>query len=115
LCLKITVMVSWFGAQNQAGYGLLVAPQNRWENDDGLGHASRYSGLLRVKASRARVFQFSLKTGGGATRMVHLTSMRRLRQGQVEDRRVDTMNCVGPCYPCFIVFYVLGFRVILIF
>jgi hypothetical protein len=27
-CLKITVAVSWFGPQNQADFGLLVAPQN---------------------------------------------------------------------------------------
>jgi hypothetical protein len=30
-------------------------------------HASRFSGLLRVEASRVRVFQFDLKTDGGAT------------------------------------------------
>jgi hypothetical protein len=28
LGLKITVMVSWFVPQNQAGFGLSVAPQN---------------------------------------------------------------------------------------
>jgi hypothetical protein len=27
--IKITVMVYWFVPQNQAGYGLLVVPQNR--------------------------------------------------------------------------------------
>jgi hypothetical protein len=32
-----------------------------------VGHISRSSGLLRVKASLARVFQSDLKTGGGAT------------------------------------------------
>jgi hypothetical protein len=32
-----------------------------------MGYASRSSGLLCVKASRARVSQSSLKTGGGAT------------------------------------------------
>jgi hypothetical protein len=31
-----------------------------------VGHASRFSGLLRVEASLARVFQSGLKTGGGA-------------------------------------------------
>jgi hypothetical protein len=30
-------------------------------------HASRSSGLLHVEASRVRVFQFDLKTGGGVT------------------------------------------------
>jgi hypothetical protein len=29
LGLKITMMVSWFGSQNQVGFGLSVAPQNR--------------------------------------------------------------------------------------
>jgi hypothetical protein len=28
LCFKITAMVSWFGPQNQAGFGLPVVPQN---------------------------------------------------------------------------------------
>jgi hypothetical protein len=32
-----------------------------------VGHALRSSGLLHVKVSLARVFQSSLKIGGGAT------------------------------------------------
>jgi hypothetical protein len=32
-----------------------------------VGHASRSSSLLHVKASSARVFQSGLKSGGGAT------------------------------------------------
>jgi hypothetical protein len=32
LGLKTTATVSWFGPQNQAGYGLSVVPQNRWED-----------------------------------------------------------------------------------
>jgi hypothetical protein len=62
--LKITVIVSWFGPQNQAAYDFLVAPQNQWE-EDGAGHASRSSDLLHLKASRASVSQFCLKTGRG--------------------------------------------------
>jgi hypothetical protein len=57
-------MVSWFGAQNQAGFSLSVVPQNR-RREDGMGHTSRSSGLLHLKASRARVFQSALKTGRG--------------------------------------------------
>jgi hypothetical protein len=34
---------------------------------DDVGHASRSSDLLRVEASLAKVSQFGLKTGGGAT------------------------------------------------
>jgi hypothetical protein len=58
-------MISWFGPQNQAGFGLSVAPQNQ-RREVGVKHASRSSGR-RVEASPARVFQFGLKTGGGAT------------------------------------------------
>jgi hypothetical protein len=32
-----------------------------------VGHASRSSGLLHVEASLAKIFQFGLKSGGGAT------------------------------------------------
>jgi hypothetical protein len=48
------------------GFGLSVAPQNRFR-EDGVGHTSRSSGLLHVKVSRVRVFQSSLKTGGDVT------------------------------------------------
>jgi hypothetical protein len=44
---------------------LSVAPQNQWR-EDSAGHASRSSGLFRLKASHARVSQSGLKTGGGA-------------------------------------------------
>jgi hypothetical protein len=64
LGLKITVIVSWFGSQNQTDFGLSVAPQNqRWE--DGAGHASRSGSLLRLEASHTRLFQSGLKTSGG--------------------------------------------------
>jgi hypothetical protein len=43
---KITMMISWFGYQNHAGYDLSITPQNRQEDEDGAGHASRSSGLL---------------------------------------------------------------------
>jgi hypothetical protein len=35
---------------------------------------------------------------------------QRLRRRQVEDERVNAMGCVGPCYPTFAVFNVLGPR-----
>jgi hypothetical protein len=66
----IIVTVSWFGHQNQVGYGLSVAPQNQREDEDDAGHASRSSGLLHLEASWARVSQSSLKTGGGTMWMV---------------------------------------------
>jgi hypothetical protein len=66
LSLKITATVSWFGPQNQAGFGLSVTPQNGRREVDA-GHASRSNGLLSVKSSLTRVFQSGLKTGGGVT------------------------------------------------
>jgi hypothetical protein len=66
LGFKITATVSWFGLQNQAGFDLSVAPQNQ-RREVGAGHASRYSVLLRVEASLAKVSQSNLKTGRGAT------------------------------------------------
>jgi hypothetical protein len=66
LGLKITATVSWFGPQNEVGFGLSVAPQNR-RREVGAGHASRSSNLLGVEASLARVSQSGLNTGGGVT------------------------------------------------
>jgi hypothetical protein len=57
------VTVSLFGSENQVGFGLLVAPQNRWR-EVSAGHASRFSSLLRMKTSLARVSQSGLKNGG---------------------------------------------------
>jgi hypothetical protein len=66
LFLKITVTISWFGSPNQAGFGLSVAPQKRWKEDD-MRHVSRSGSLLRLEASHVRVSQSDLKTGGGMT------------------------------------------------
>jgi hypothetical protein len=60
------VTVSYFGPQNQVGFGLFVMPQNR-RREVGTGHASRSRDLLHVEASLARVSQSDLKTDGGAT------------------------------------------------
>jgi hypothetical protein len=54
LCLKITATVSWFEPQNKVGFDLSVALQNRWR-EVSVGHVSRFSGLLHMKASLARV------------------------------------------------------------
>jgi hypothetical protein len=59
-------MVSRFGPQNQACFGLSVAPQNR-RREVSVRYASRSSGLLGVEASLARVSQSGLNTGGSAT------------------------------------------------
>jgi hypothetical protein len=110
LAIKITATFSWFGPQNQASFSLSVAPQNR-RREDGVGHASRSSGLLCVETIRSRVFQSGLKTGGGATAGgergiitdVALSSSQRWR------------GYIRPCYPYFAVFYVLDHMSILVF
>jgi hypothetical protein len=66
LGLKITATVSWFGLQNQVGFSLSVAPQNR-RREVSVGHPSRSSGLLGVEASLASVSQSALKKGEDAT------------------------------------------------
>jgi hypothetical protein len=60
------VTVSWFGSQNQVGFGLSVVSQNR-RREVGVGHVLRSSGLLHVEASLARVSQSGLKTDRGVT------------------------------------------------
>jgi hypothetical protein len=67
-----------------------------------------------VEANRARIFQSGLKTGGGATWMVHVTSLRRSREDQVENRRIDASDCTKPCYLYFAIFYILDPKGILI-
>jgi hypothetical protein len=68
-----------------------------------------------MEAIRARVFQSGIKTGGGAARLVNVASSWRLRRGEAEDGWVDAMGYVGPLYPNFVIFYVLGPRGILVF
>jgi hypothetical protein len=80
-----------------------------------VGHASRSSDLLRVKASRVRFSQFGSKLVNVRRRVVHVAASRRLRRDQVKDRRVDVTGCVGPRYPYFTVFHVLCLRGIVIF
>jgi hypothetical protein len=60
------VTVYSFVPQNQVGFSLSVAPQNR-RREDGMRHASRSDSLLHLEASRARVSQSGLKTDGGPT------------------------------------------------
>jgi hypothetical protein len=108
----------WFldlGLKTKAGNDLLVAPQNRQEDEDSAGQTLRSSGLLHVEASQARVSQSGLKTDGGAAEMVHVTSSWRSRADEDEDGQVDAICCIRPFYCNFAIFYVLGPRGILVF
>jgi hypothetical protein len=92
------------------GYGLSNAPQNQWNDEDDAGHALRSSGLLHLEVSLARISHSSLKTDGGATRMVHVASSWRSCGDEAEDRRVYATGCIGHFYPNFTIFVVLGHK-----
>jgi hypothetical protein len=67
-----------------------------------------------VEASLARVSQSGMKTDGGAKTGDARGTSWRLCQRQAEDGRVDATDCVGPCYPCLAVFFLLGPRGIVV-
>jgi hypothetical protein len=81
------------------GYGLSIVPQNRWEDEDGVGNASRSSGLLYLEVSRARISQSGHKTGGGAAQMVHMALSRRSRGDKAEEGWLDAMGGIRLFYP----------------
>jgi hypothetical protein len=58
-----------------------------------VGHVLRSSCLLHLEASRARVSQSGLKTGGGVAQMVHVASSRRSHGNEVEDGQSDGVGC----------------------
>jgi hypothetical protein len=100
--------------QNHVGDSLSVAPQNQREQD-GVEHASKSSGLLHLEASWARVSQFASKLVEERQRVVHVASSWMSHEDEAEDGRVDAMGCIRLFYPYFVVFIVLGRRVILVF
>jgi hypothetical protein len=106
--------VSWFVSQNQAGYGLSVAPQNQRESNN-VEHASRSSVLLRVEVSWARVSQSGLKTGGGATVGGARGTIEDVASRSSRRQWVDAIDYVGPCYPCFVIFFILVPRDVIVF
>jgi hypothetical protein len=97
------VRFSWFGLENQADFGLSVVSQNRRMEVDAV-HASRSSGLLYVKSSLTRFFKSGIKTDGAVTAGGARGTITEVASESVEDGRVAT-DCVRPCYPFFIVFY----------
>jgi hypothetical protein len=79
-------------------------------DEDGVKHALRPNGLLRLEVSRARFSQYSLKTSGGAMWMVHVASSQRSYEDEVEDRQVVATGCIGLFYLNFVIFVVLGHK-----
>jgi hypothetical protein len=113
LGIKITVTVFWFEPQNQMGFGLSVAPQNR-QREVGAGHVSRSRDLLRVEATLSRVSQSGLKTDEGAMMGNARGTIAKVASEANEDGWVDAMGCVGPSYPTFTAFNVLDTRDIVV-
>jgi hypothetical protein len=111
LSLKITATISWFGPQNQSGFGLSIASQNR-QSKVGMGHV--LAACFTWKQVGQGFPSLASRLVETRRRVVHVAPSRRLRE-QVEDGRVDVMGCVGPCYPCFAIFLVLGPRGIVVF
>jgi hypothetical protein len=111
--------VSWFGPQKQEGYGLLVAPQNQWEDEDGTGHVSIFSGMLCLEVSRARVSQVCLKLVKDRQQVEHVASSQRSHGCETKDGRFNGVGCgaveVGPNYPSLDVIFRLAYRGIIVF
>jgi hypothetical protein len=77
--------------------------------------ASKSSGLFHLEASQARVSQFASKLVKERRWVVHVASSQRSCEDEVKDRLIDAMGYIGPFYPNFPIFIVLGPRGILVF
>jgi hypothetical protein len=110
LSLKIITTVSWFRPQNQAGYGLSVAPQNQWENDSVWGTRQDLVAYFSWKQVTLEFFSLTSRLTEKWWRVVHMASSQRLCRVEVEDGWVDATVCVGPFYPKIIIFSVLDPR-----
>jgi hypothetical protein len=80
------------------------------DDEDGTGYASRSRSLLQVEANQNRVFQSSLKTSRGSMTGGARDTIVKVRRIQAEDGRIDAIDCIGPCYHCFVflLYYDLG-------
>jgi hypothetical protein len=113
LGLKITATVSWFGSQNQAGFGLSIA----YKTDGGRSARDTHWDLAACLAWKQVWLGFpSLvwRLVEARQRVVHVAPSRRLRRRQAEDGRVNAMGYVRPCYRTFTVFNVLCTRGIVV-
>jgi hypothetical protein len=98
LGLKIIVTVSWFGSQNQASYGLLIAPQNQRDDDSVRDTRRDLAAWFAWKQVALEFFSLTSRLMEARLQVVHVTSSRRSRGVEVENGRVDTTGCVGPFY-----------------
>jgi hypothetical protein len=85
LAHKINATVSWFGPQNQVGYGLSVVPQNHMRQD--------LASCFAWKQVRLGFFSFASKLAKERRRVVHVASSQRSRGSEVEDGWSDGVGC----------------------
>jgi hypothetical protein len=93
------------------------ACQSRHKTDGGRSARDTHRYLAAYFACKQVWIGFSSLTqrlANARRRVVHVASSQRLRRRQVEDGRVDVMDCIGPCYRTFVVFNVLGPRGIVV-
>jgi hypothetical protein len=88
-------------SSRQMFVGCAPKPTGGWY---GARHMLRSIDLLCLEESRVRIFHFASKLADTRWRVVHVAPSWRSHEDQVEDGRVDTTGCVGPCYLCFAVF-----------
>jgi hypothetical protein len=72
-----------------------------------MGHALKSSGLLLLKASQVRVYQFVSKLTEKRQQVVHVTLSQRSGEDEVEDERIDATGCIRVFYLYFTVFVIL--------
>jgi hypothetical protein len=114
LASEPVAMVSWFGPQNHVGFNLSVAPQNRWEDATAWDTRRDLAACFAWKQVWLGFPSLASRLAEAQRWVVDVAPSRRLRQSQVQDGRVDATGCIGPCYPCFAVFILLGPRVIVV-
>jgi hypothetical protein len=101
------------------GYGLSIAPQNQWEDEDSVEHMLKSTGLLRLEATQVRVSQFCLKLEKERRRVVHVASSCGSCGSEAKDGRFVGVGCdaveVRPNYLSLDVIFILAHRGIIVF
>jgi hypothetical protein len=94
LDLKITVKVSCFGPQNQAVYGLSVAPQNRRKDATAWDTCRDLAACFAWKQIKLWFPSLASRLAEARRQLVHVAPSQRLRRVQAEDGRVNAMGCI---------------------